>query len=388
MNTPSIVGWSHTPFGRREESLAELVAEVVDAAFEHAGVDPGRVDEIVLSHYNGGLQPLVSTSGLVAQAQPALRHVPAVRVENACASGSAAVHHAVRSVAGGQSLCVLVVGVEKMTDAPAELIGQALLGADLEMAGKSSTSGFAGLFAQIALAYEARYGALGNTLGRIAAKSHANGALNPLAQLRRPLDIDFCATTSEQNPIVAGPLRRTDCSPVSDGAAALVVMAQRQAPRPGQAVRFGGIGRAHDFLDRSRRDPLEFAGAEAAWRGALSTAGLQVDDLDLIELHDCFTIAELQLYEVLGITRRGHGVTALDEGVVYPDGRLPVNPSGGLKSKGHPIGATGVSQHVSAAMQLTGTAGTVQVAGSPRRAGVFNLGGVAVANHASVLEVP
>lgn len=388
MSAPALVGWSHTRFGRREETLVQLVAEVVDAALEHAGVQPDQVDEIVLSHYNGGLQPLVFTSGLVGQANPALRSVPAIRVENACASGSAAVHQAVRSVVGRQASCVLVVGVEKMTDAPAARIGQALLGADLEMAGTPSTSGFAALFAEIAVAYEERYGPLGNTLARISAKAHSNGARNPLAHLQRPLDVDFCARTSEQNPVVAGPLRRTDCSPVSDGAAAVVVMRADRAPRPGQVVRFRGIGRAHDFLDRSRRDPLEFAGAESAWRSALAAAELRVDELDLVELHDCFTIAELQLYEVLGVAPRGKGVTALDDGVVHPGGALPVNPSGGLKAKGHPIGATGVSQHIHAALQLTGTAGAIQLDGAPRLAGVFNMGGVAVANHASILEAP
>lgn len=388
MRAPALVGWSHTRFGRREESLVQLVAEVVDAALEHAGVQPEQVEEIVLSHYNGGLQPLVFTSGLVGQANPALRFVPAVRVENACASGSAAVHQAVRSVAGGQASCVLVVGVEKMTDAPPAQIGRSLLGADLEMAGTPSTSGFAALFAEIAVAYEERYGSLGDSLARIAAKAHANGALNPIAHLQRPLEVEFCTRTSEQNPVVAGPLRRTDCSPVSDGAAAVVVMRADQAPRREQAVRFRGIGRAHDFLDRSRRDPLEFAGAEAAWRSALTAAGRRVEELDLVELHDCFTIAELQLYEVLGIAPRGKGVTALDDGTVHRGGSLPVNPSGGLKAKGHPIGATGVSQHIHAALQLTGTAGAIQLAGAPRLAGVFNMGGVAVANHASILEAP
>lgn len=388
MNTPAIAGWSHTPFGKREETLSELVTEVVDPALAHAGIEPDQVDQIVVSHYNGGLQPLVFTSGLVAQANPRLRAVPALRVENACASGSAAVHQAVRSVAAGQASCVLVVGVEKMTDAPAEVIGQALLGADLERAGTSSTSGFAALFADIAVAYENRYGELGDALGRIAVKAHENGARNPVAHLQRRLELDFCTTTSDRNPLVAEPLRRTDCSPVSDGAAAVVVMPQAQVPRAEQAVVFRGIGSAHDFLDRSRRDPLEFAGAKTAWRTALAGAELKVGELDLIELHDCFTIAELQLYETLDITPPGKGVSALDDGLVYPEGGLPVNPSGGLKSKGHPIGATGVSQHIHAALQLTGTAGDLQIAGSPRHAGIFNMGGVAVANHASILEAP
>ena len=218
-------------------------------------------------------------------------------------------------------------------------------------------------------------------LGLIAAKNHHNGCANPWAQLRKDLGVEFCSTVSDRNPLVAPPLRRTDCSLVSDGAAALVL---RRDPVDPLAV-VAGIGHANDFLDNSRRDVLEFAGGRVAVEQALKTAGTSVDDLDFAEVHDCFTIAELLVYEMLGLTPRGEGRRAIEEGWTYPDGRLPINVSGGLKAKGHPVGATGVSQHVIASLQLSGRAGDMQLAG-PRIGLVHNMGGLAVANYATVLE--
>jgi acetyl-CoA C-acetyltransferase len=282
---------------------------------------------------------------------------------------------------------VLVIGAEKMTDASPERVGSALLGADYDLAGHASTTGFAGLFAVVADAYADRYGAIGDVLGSIAAKNHRNGVDNPFAQLRRDLGEDFCRTVSDKNPIVAGTLRRTDCSPVSDGAAALVLTTQsaRSAGAATDPVRLAGFGHANDFLPSARRDPTEFAATRVSFERALRMAGVGLDDLDFAEVHDCFTIAELIMYEAMGLTGRGEGRRAVEEGWVYRDGVLPVNISGGLKAKGHPVGATGVSQHVVSAMQLTGTAGAMQLT-APRRAVVQNMGGVGVANYVSVLE--
>jgi acetyl-CoA C-acetyltransferase len=185
--------------------------------------------------------------------------------------------------------------------------------------------------------------------------------------------------------MVADPLRRTDCSPVSDGAAAVVLSL---APRSGAAtapVRLAGFGHANDFLPAEKRDPTAFAGTRFSWERAFAMAGVGLGDLDFAEVHDCFTIAELVIYETMGLTPVGQGRRAIEEGWVYKDGRLPVNVSGGLKAKGHPVGATGVSQHVLAAMQLTGTAGAMQLA-NPRRGAVQNMGGVGIANYVSVLE--
>jgi acetyl-CoA C-acetyltransferase len=384
-----IIGWHHTPFGRLDgESLESLVVSAARGAVEAAGLAAADIDEIVLGHYNGGLTPLSFTSSLALEADDELRFRPATRVENACATGSAAVLQGIRAIASGEARRVLVVGAEKMTDAGAAGVGRALLGADYDRAGSESPVGFTEIFAGIAAAYFDRYGDRSDALAAIAAKNHRHGVENPYAQLRKDLGLEFCSTVSERNPMVAAPLRRTDCSPVSDGAAALVLAAPgstSRAEHAGPLVGIRSMAQRNDFLPVSRRDLTSFEAGRAAWLTALDRAGVGVWDLDLLEVHDCFTIAELIEYEMLGLCDPGMGHVVVEEGWAHKEGKLPVNPSGGLKSKGHPIGATGVSQHVLAAMQLAGTSGGMQVPGA-ERAGVFNMGGTAVANYATVLE--
>jgi acetyl-CoA C-acetyltransferase len=382
-----LTGWGHSPFGKlADETLESLIVGVATEAIANAGLEPGQIDEIYLGQFNSGMVPLGFASSLALQVSDQLANVPATRVENACASGSAALQQGAKALLAGTARNVLVIGAEKMTHAGADVVGAALLGADYEAAGKPSSTGFAGLFAETAKHYEKRHGAVGDVLGSIAAKNHRNGVANPYAQLRKDLGEDFCRTVSDKNPIVAEPLRRTDCSPVSDGAAAVVLTS---GPAPSNAaaapVRLAGFGHANDFMPAARRDPTAFAGSVAAWQRALGMAGVALQDLDLAEVHDCFTIAELIMYEVMGLAERGQGRRAIEEGWVYRDGKLPVNLSGGLKAKGHPVGATGVSQHVVTAMQLSGTAGDMQLPGA-RRAAVHNMGGLAIANYVSVLE--
>jgi acetyl-CoA C-acetyltransferase len=203
--------------------------------------------------------------------------------------------------------------------------------------------------------------------------------------MRKDLGFDFCRTESDKNPFVAGPLKRTDCSLVSDGAAALVLTDVETALKLRKAVAFRAAEHVQDFLPMSRRDILKFEGCAEAWKRALAAAGIRLGDLSFAEVHDCFTIAELIEYEAMGLAPEGQGATAIKEGWTNKDGKLPVNPSGGLKSKGHPIGATGVSMHALCAMQLTGTAGDFQVKDA-KLAGLFNMGGAAVANYVSILE--
>ncbi|MGY3318677.1 acetyl-CoA acetyltransferase [Arthrobacter sp. TE12232] len=384
-----LTGWGHSRFGKlTDETLESLIVQVATEAIGNAGIEPGQIDEIYLGQFNSGMMPLAFPSSLALQVSDQLANVPSTRVENACASGSAAFQQGTKSLLAGTAKTVLVIGAEKMTQAGADVVGAALLGADYDMAGKTSTTGFTGLFAEVAKHYEKRYGdgngKLGDALGTIAAKNHRNGVDNPYAQLRKDLGEEFCRTVSDKNPMVADPLRRTDCSPVSDGAAAVVLSV---APTGGATapVRLAGFGQANDFFPAERRDPTEFAATRVSWQRALGMAGVGLEDLDFAEVHDCFTIAELLMYEAMGLTERGQGARALEEGWVFKDGKLPVNVSGGLKAKGHPVGATGVSQHVIAAMQLTGTAGAMQLA-SPRRAAVQNMGGVGIANYVSVLE--
>jgi acetyl-CoA C-acetyltransferase len=203
--------------------------------------------------------------------------------------------------------------------------------------------------------------------------------------MRKPFDLAFCNTISDKNPYVAGPLRRTDCSLVSDGAAVLVIADEETAANAQRAIAFRARAQVNDIMAMSRRDILEFRGARMAWARALADAGVTLDDLSLVETHDCFTIAEMLEYEAMGLAAPGEGHRVIRDGITAKDGRLPVNASGGLKSKGHPIGATGVSMHVMAAMQLMGDAGDMQIAGA-NVAGVFNMGGAAVANYVSILE--
>ena len=203
--------------------------------------------------------------------------------------------------------------------------------------------------------------------------------------MRKDLGFEFCRAECEKNPFVAGPLKRTDCSLVSDGAAAVVLTDTETALQMKRAVAFRASAHAQDFLPMSKRDILRFEGCAEAWRQALAQARIALKDLSFVETHDCFTIAELIEYEAMGLVPEGRGATAIKEGWTQKDGRLPVNPSGGLKAKGHPIGATGVSMHALTAMQLCGDAGEMQLA-NPQLGGIFNMGGAAVANYVSVLE--
>ena len=222
--TASIVGWAHTPFGKFDtETVESLVVKVAIDALADAGISAADVDEIVLGHFNAGFSPQDFTASLVLQADPQLRFKPATRVENACATGSAAVHQGIRAIAAGAAKIVLVVGVEQMTRTPPAEIGRNLLRASYLPEDGDTPGGFAGVFGKIAQAYFQKYGDQSDALAMIAAKNHKNGVANPYAQMRKDFGYEFCRSESEKNPFVAGPLKRTDCSLVSDGAAALVL---------------------------------------------------------------------------------------------------------------------------------------------------------------------
>jgi acetyl-CoA C-acetyltransferase len=384
--TACIVGWAHTPFGKLSgETVESLIVRVANEALADAGVAASDVDEIVLGHFNAGFSAQDFTASLVLQASPDLRFKPATRVENACATGSAAVHQGLKSIAAGAARIVLVVGAEQMTTTTGPEVGQNLLKASYVREEADIDGGFAGIFGKIAGLYFQRWGDQSDALARIAAKNHKNGVGNLYAQIRKDLGYDFCRTESDKNPRVAGPLKRTDCSLVSDGAAAIVLTDVETALKMKKAIVFRAAEHVQDFLPMSRRDILKFEGCAVAWKRALTQAGLGLTDLSFAEVHDCFTIAELIEYEAMGLAAEGQGARVIAEGVTAKDGKLPINPSGGLKSKGHPIGATGVSMHALAAMQLTGTAGDMQVKDA-RLGGIFNMGGTAVANYVSILE--
>jgi acetyl-CoA C-acetyltransferase len=384
--TACIVGWAHSRFGKLEgETLENLIVKAATDALDHAGIGPDDVDEIVLGHFNAGFSAQDFTASLVLQADDRLRFKPATRVENACATGSAAVRQGIRAIDANAARIVLVVGAEQMTTTPGPEIGKNLLKASYLPEDGETPAGFAGVFGKIAQAYFQRYGDQSDALAMIAAKNHKNGVDNPYAQMRKDFGYEFCRQESEKNPFVAGPLKRTDCSLVSDGAAALVLTDTATALRMRRAVTFRANEHVQDFLPMSKRDILAFEGCEQAWTRALKNAGVTLDDLSFVETHDCFTIAELIEYEAMGLAKPGEGAKLALDGTTAKNGRLPVNPSGGLKAKGHPIGATGVSMHVLTAMQLVGEAGGIQVPGA-KLGGIFNMGGAAVANYVSILD--
>ncbi len=384
--TACIVGWAHSRFGKLEgETLESLITKVAVEALDHAGIGPEDVDEIVLGHFNAGFSPQDFTASLVLQADDRLRFKPATRVENACATGSAAVRQGIRALDAKAARVVLVVGAEQMTAVPPADVQKNLIRASYMKEEGDIPAGFAGQFGKIAAAYFQRHGDQSDALATIAAKNHRNGVDNPYAHMRKDLGYEFCRTESDKNPFVAGPLKRTDCSLVSDGAAALVLADVDAALSMRRAVAFRANEHVQDFLPMSKRDILLFEGCEEAWARALKKSGVALDDLSFVETHDCFTIAELIEYEAMGLAKRGEGGKIAVEGQTAKGGRLPVNPSGGLKSKGHPIGATGVSMHALTAMQLTGEAGGIQVPDA-KLGGIFNMGGAAVANYVSILE--
>ena len=384
--TACIVGWAHTPFGRLEgETVESLIVRVATEALADAGVPAADVDEIVLGHFNAGFSAQDFTASLVLQASADLRFKRASRVENACATGSAAVHQGLKAIAANSARIVLVVGAEQMTTTPGLEIGRNLLKASYVREEAEIDGGFAGIFGQIASRYFQRWGDQSDALARIAAKNHKNGVGNPYAQIRKDLGYEYCRTESEKNPRVAGPLKRTDCSLVSDGAAAVVLADVTTALKLGKAVAFRAAEHVQDFLPMSKRDVLKLEGCAQAWTRALASAGIALSNLSFIETHDCFTIAELMEYEAMGLVPEGQGARAVAEGLTEKSGPLPVNPSGGLKAKGHPIGATGVSMHALTAMQLMGAAGEMQVK-EASLGGIFNMGGTAVANYVSILE--
>ena len=306
--TAAIVGWAHSKFGRlSDETVESLIVSVANQAVRDAGLEARDIDEIVLGHFNAGFSAQDFTASLVLQADPDFRFKPATRVENACATGSAAVHQGVTAIRAGKARFVLVVGVEQMTTTPGPEIGQNLLKASYLPEDGDTPAGFAGVFGKIASLYFQKYGDKTEALARIAAKNHKNGAKNPYAQMQKDLGFEFCYAESEKNPFVAGPLKRTDCSLVSDGAAALVLTDTTTALRMAKAVAFRSTAHVQDYLPMSKRDILKYDGCNLAWAKALADAGATLDDLSFVETHDCFTIAELIEYEAMGLTSEGEG---------------------------------------------------------------------------------
>jgi acetyl-CoA C-acetyltransferase len=324
-------------------------------------------------------------ASLALQADPGFRFIPATHCENACASGTAALFAGMNAIRGGNADVVLVVGAEKMTANSTAEVTRALAGAGYQHDADEAALSFPEVFAIAARSYDERYGDPLPTMARIAAKNHRNALVNPLAQMHREMSFEDCNTVSDRNPLIAEPLRLTDCSLITDGAAAVVLVSARKAAEFKRQVAIRAAAQTNDFLPMKERDLISFEGPRRAIHTAYDQAGIQVSDLDFAEVHDCFTIAELLIYEAMGLAPAGCGHEAIDEGRVYADGDLPVNLSGGLKAKGHPVGATGVSMHALAFRQLTGCP-LGEVRSGAELGLVFNMSGAAVANYATILE--
>ena len=384
-STISIVGSGHTKFGRLDQNLEQMIVEAVREAIAEATIDPAAIDAVFLGHFNSGMVSDGFASSLIHQAFPELRFVPAMRAENACASGSAAIHAGINAIQSGKARTVLVVGAEKMTHRTTEDVTTALAGAGYQNDEVEKALSFPQVFGVAARAYTERYQNPLDAMARISVKNHGNAMLNPLAHMHREFTFEEASQVSNKNPEIAPPLRLTDCSLVTDGAAAIVLTTEENAANFPRSARFRSAVQVSDYLPMSRRDFLAFEGPALAFSKAFDEAGVGLADVNFAEVHDCFTIAELLTYEAMGLTAKGQGHLALEDGTVYRGGALPVNLSGGLKAKGHPVGATGVSMHALSFRQLTGQAGDIQVPGASIGL-VFNMGGAAVANYVSILE--
>ena len=379
----AIVGAGHSRFGVLPEGPRALLRTAVDGALATVdkGLDRGTIGRGYLATIGFGGWQIGNASAVLAE-ELRTPGLATVRVENACASGGFALQEAVHAVASGDVELALVAGLEKMTDvsSPRRRYWLGVSG-DTEWERQAGLT-FAGVYGLLASAYLARYRLAPEALAEVAVKNHANGALNPNAHFQKPIRREQALSS----PKVADPLGLYDCCPVSDGAAAVVVAAaDRARTYTDTPVYVEGVGAASDRLAvQERAELLGFPATRRAAEAAFRASGVRREEVSVVEAHDCFTIAELLALEDLGFSEPGGAGPLTLDGATRRDGRLPVNPDGGLKAKGHPIGATGVSQAYELFLQLRGQAGARQVAGA--RVGLaHNVGGAGATAAVAVL---
>ncbi|MEW6363609.1 MAG: thiolase domain-containing protein [Acidobacteriota bacterium] len=365
-----------------EMPLRDILAEAALAAIDDAGVD--HIDSMYVGCMSGGLFVGQEHLGAMMADYIGMTPVPATRVESACCSGGTAVRQGYLDVASGASDIVLAAGVEKMTDVSGDEATYALSTAsDMEYEAYQGIT-FPGLYALIARAHMHQFGTTREQLAHVAVKNHRHAAKNPVAQY--PFEITVQGVL--ESTLVADPLHILDCSPITDGAAAIVLcsldMARKICKKP--LVKIIGSGQATSTIAlHSRSDMTWFESTAKAAEKAFKMAGKGPRDIHVAEVHDCFTIAEIVILEALGFTERGKGGTAAESGMTALGGRIPVNTSGGLKGKGHPVGATGVAQVVEITRQLRGESGERQVKGA--RVGLTqNMGGTGASTVVHILE--
>lgn len=356
MREVAVIGCGMTKFGELwERSLRDIFVEAAVRAIDDAKVD--RIASMYVGSMTPGLFVGQEHIGALMADYLGTPHIPAVRVESACCSGGMALRLGLFEVAAGYSDVVLVGGVEKMTDG-ADVTFALATAADQEYEVYQGVT-FPGLYAMIARAHMHKYGTTREQLAMVSVKNHRNGSLNPNAQFRGEVTVEQVIKST----MVADPLTVLDSSPVSDGAACVILASADLARKQDRsAIRVIGTGAATDTLAlHARADITRLEAVGRSAEAAYEMAGVKPDDINLAEVHDCFSIAEICIIEELGFAERGKGGTFTEQGYTALSGRIPVNTSGGLKSKGHPVGATGVAQVVEVVEQLRGTAGKRQV---------------------------
>ena len=365
MREVAVIGVGCTPFGEKwNTSFRHLFVEAGTLALEDANVAGEQIDAMYVGNMSAGrFVEQEHIGALIADyAGLASHHIPSTRVEAACSSGGLAFRQAVISVASGMEDIVVAAGVEKMTDVASGASVDTLAGAaDREWEGFVGAT-FPGLYAMIATAYMERYPLNRDQLAQVAVKNHYNGARNPIAQFRQEITIDTVVNST----LVADPLRLFDCSPITDGAAAVIVAPLERAREfTDTPVKVLATAQASDTITlHDRRDICTLDASVVAGRRAFNMAGLTPGDIDLVEVHDCFTIAEICAIEDLGFCKKGEAGELTAQGVTALSGDLPVNTSGGLKACGHPVGATGIKQIYEIVQQLRGEAGKRQIDGA------------------------
>jgi acetyl-CoA C-acetyltransferase len=366
-----------------DKSLRAVFVEAALNAIDDAGVD--RIDSMYVGCMTSGLFTGQEHLGALMADYLGVCPIPATRVESACASGGIAFRQGLIEVASGMSEIVLVGGVEKMTDVDGGGATYALsTAADQEYEDYNGVT-FPGLYAMMARAHMEKYGTTRKQLSEVAVKNHDNGSKNPNAQFRMKLTVDKVAGSV----MVADPLTILDCSPITDGAAAAIICPLETAKKISKKplVRVTGSGQATDTIAlHQRKDVTWLAAAEIAAEKAYKMAGVKPSDIDLAEVHDCFTIAEICAIEALGFAEKGKGGPVSENGETAIGGRIPINTSGGLKSKGHPVGATGVAQICEITEQLRGESGERQVKDA-KRGLTQNMGGTCASSVVHILEV-
>ena len=363
-------------------SLRDLFAEAALAALDDAGIK--KVDSLVVGNMSGGLFVGQEHLGSLLTDYSGMAGIPGTRVESACASGGLAFNVAAMQVASGAYDIVLAGGVEKMTDVSGDGATYALATAADQEYEVFQGATFPGLYAMIATAHMAKYGTTREMMASVAVKNHDNGLKNPNAQYHLKIAIADVLNAVK----VADPLTILDCSPITDGAAAVIVTTVENAKKMGRPyIRLTGFGHSTSTIQLAQRQDMTWLDATAnAAAKAYKMSGKGPGDIHLAEVHDCFTIAEICVTEALGFFEKGKGGPAALEGKTRIGGQIPVNASGGLKSKGHPVGATGIAQIVELYKQLTGHAGDRQVA-SAKVGLAQNMGGSGGSTLVHILEV-